>query len=628
MTRRSYYIGSHGPFYFDDSKSYGGGPNVGDGYEGLLAYSAKVEKTPAVDNDAFRLIDANGRILIPVQVADIDDPTELNSYDGENESTILMAYQQRTDFNKVTLYAYDTNVTTGANSPYVVDAATAGTYWVAFSGYNIDRDRLGVGLLGPELVTNGAFTVTEPGSGNWSVGNDWAYNSTDDAMSYNRTSSPDGTLSQTVNFRAKKFYRVQYTILNYVSGGFSIGAGGASVYSATSNGTFIDTIQASAVPSTTLSFVGGAGDDLDVTDISVREILDIDFLMPIFSNYWARLQMDQYSSNTTAGSIFMNKARGTVSSPSAVASGDRLFEIRVGAHDGTGFRHTGTFQFLSTGTPSGGHVPARFEILVDDGSALQYRQVQNERSLGLFRVTGVNTNTGFNFVELGDPQMIMATKYTGAPTSSASSWYGNGAKFTSGWTYLSTSLRPVAFGMYLGNFYVRTYTGTISSFANFNGNGSIGESLRVESNGDTYMLGEVKGSRLHLEFGRQLISATSTGTVGYYLDQAGVTMISHSSGFRAIRAGSIVGFSHSTYITSTTVSNINYKVYINGALALTVAVTNSAGQQSGYTTQARNTDTFSAGDYISVQLEIVYGGGSTTINIGPLVALLDIYYNT
>ena len=114
-------------------------PNIGQYDDGAFNKSMEVEDpisctaTPVASNDLVRLVDMGQ--LYPVEVADIDNPTELASVAGSN-GLIVLAYKVvgSAGLNEYTIYVYDSSGP-ALNSPYIVDAAgTADERWIAIGG--------------------------------------------------------------------------------------------------------------------------------------------------------------------------------------------------------------------------------------------------------------------------------------------------------------------------------------------------------------------------------------------------------------------------------------------------------------------------------------------------------------
>lgn len=91
--------------------------------------------TPVDPTDVTRLEDIEGRVLNPLVVTTLANPTELNSVNGVL-GALIMAYEQlgATVLNEYTLYAYDASGP-AVDSPYVVDAGGTGDErWIAVGG--------------------------------------------------------------------------------------------------------------------------------------------------------------------------------------------------------------------------------------------------------------------------------------------------------------------------------------------------------------------------------------------------------------------------------------------------------------------------------------------------------------
>ena len=137
MAEKKLYIGSVGPLLFDDTDPI----NDADGdfpdelYHGFVT-NGQILITEAPDNDyeVMRLGDTNKRILNPLAVTDIDDPsTELGAKVGI-AGTLILVYQVKTTRNEATLYEWDDADSGGADIPYVV-AGSSG-FWIAVGGKN------------------------------------------------------------------------------------------------------------------------------------------------------------------------------------------------------------------------------------------------------------------------------------------------------------------------------------------------------------------------------------------------------------------------------------------------------------------------------------------------------------
>ena len=118
--------------------------------------------------------------------------------------------------------------------------------------------------LGSELVVNGDFATDS----DWVKGSNWTIS----GGSANADGSSGGQLSQTTSpVVVGKTYKIQYTILNYVSGSFRFSYAGTSESFNASNGTYttyrVATSTANALASSSISFIGS------IDNVSVKEVL-------------------------------------------------------------------------------------------------------------------------------------------------------------------------------------------------------------------------------------------------------------------------------------------------------------------------------------------------------------------
>lgn len=128
MAVRKVWIGSLGPFLFDDTQTDNeGNPLVGIRVEG----SVRVTDAPSDPNDVMRKADSPSGVMFGVAVSNIDDPSpELASLNLASDGALLVVYQSGSGVDEFTLYAWDD--TGSANVPYVVPGD--GGYWVAVGG--------------------------------------------------------------------------------------------------------------------------------------------------------------------------------------------------------------------------------------------------------------------------------------------------------------------------------------------------------------------------------------------------------------------------------------------------------------------------------------------------------------
>ena len=96
-----------------------------------------------------------------------------------------------------------------------------------------------------------------------------------------------------------------------------------------------------------------------------------------------------------------------------------------------------------------------------------------------------------------------------------------------------------------------------------------------------------------------------------------------------IRDGSIVGMSINFDLTGATgkISNLILRVKKNGTAVWEENVSNTitSNNKTDFKTQARGTDTFSAGDTISVCLEA--DGVSGSLTLSKVIVKLEYYYD-
>lgn len=153
MAIRRYWIGSTGPFLYEDTGRYGFDNKLFRAFrtDGQMVVDAE----PAVDHNVLRLSDIDGVINI-VAVDDIDDPsTELASYTALRTGALLVVYEAGSPTNEYALYAYDSTAT--ANPPTVC-AGSVG-YWVCIVG----EHAVGGGPTDGKSVLNGAVDPTTEG---------------------------------------------------------------------------------------------------------------------------------------------------------------------------------------------------------------------------------------------------------------------------------------------------------------------------------------------------------------------------------------------------------------------------------------------------------------------------------
>jgi len=121
LALKKVYFGSLGPFVYDDTVPVNDpdGDFAGEDHKAMTTDGQlRVEQGPVADEEVLRLVDLGFRLMPPVSVVDIDNPTELNVLTGDLGALVL-AYQiiGATVQNEYTIYAYDASGP-AVNAPY------------------------------------------------------------------------------------------------------------------------------------------------------------------------------------------------------------------------------------------------------------------------------------------------------------------------------------------------------------------------------------------------------------------------------------------------------------------------------------------------------------------------------
>jgi hypothetical protein len=138
LALKKVYFGSVGPFVYDDTVPVNDpdGDFAGEDHRSMTTDGQLfVEQGPVLDEEVIRLVDLGFRLLPPVSVVDIDNPTELNTLTGDLGALVL-TYEiiGATGQNEYTIYAYDASGP-AVNAPYIMDADGAGDErWIAIAG--------------------------------------------------------------------------------------------------------------------------------------------------------------------------------------------------------------------------------------------------------------------------------------------------------------------------------------------------------------------------------------------------------------------------------------------------------------------------------------------------------------
>jgi len=149
----------------------------------------------------------------------------------------------------------------------------------------------------------------------------------------------------------------------------------------------------------------------------------------------------------------------------------------------------------------------------------------------------------------------------------------------------------------------------------------------LDVSGDFLLSGAAQGIPQSLGFTR--LASTGISGATHWM-QIGTIVTSVAKGFRAIRNGSIVGMSVQYDVTVENNSPALYLVAVCGGVEVWVsdALTTTVGtERGGQFTQARGTDTFSAGDVFTLALKETAGGGNS-ITVDDVVCIIEFYYDT
>ena len=123
MAVRQYWIGSFGPFTYNDANLFAD----------ASPHRFASDRPPIANDDVVRLQDLEANIQL-VAAANIDNPAaELAGMDSDADGGLLVVYQAAGAANdEYTIYAWDSNAAGVADVPYVV--AGNGGYWIAVAG--------------------------------------------------------------------------------------------------------------------------------------------------------------------------------------------------------------------------------------------------------------------------------------------------------------------------------------------------------------------------------------------------------------------------------------------------------------------------------------------------------------
>ena len=124
----------------------------------------------------------------------------------------------------------------------------------------------------------------------------------------------------------------------------------------------------------------------------------------------------------------------------------------------------------------------------------------------------------------------------------------------------------------------------------------------VSASGDVTITGALEGARLFIPSGGSLSNTTNSR----YMQFGGAWLNGTDEGMPMPRDGSIVSYTVMTNIDSyTPVATMKYEIRVNGSVVWNDTKTlDATGNVIWYATQARGTDTFSAGDYITTRMDV------------------------
>lgn len=142
---------------------------------------------------------------------------------------------------------------------------------------------------------------------------------------------------------------------------------------------------------------------------------------------------------------------------------------------------------------------------------------------------------------------------------------------------------------------------------------------------DSTVLGEVLGSKVLMQCG-YYATMSSVGT-NYFMKMPDFVQMSLTKGFVPSRPGSITGIGIIyDVVVSTNAPTITLRVYKNGSIVWQNTLSNAvANDKKNNFTQARGTDTFIAGDVISVS--IIAEGKSAAISMNDVGVNVEMIYD-
>ena len=92
------------------------------------------------------------------------------------------------------------------------------------------------------------------------------------------------------------------------------------------------------------------------------------------------------STNANGPQFYLDKARGTIASPTVVASGDVVGQVFFRGHDGSGFQNAAVINVAIDGTPGAGDMPGRLEFYTtpnDSATATERMRITSSGNVGI-----------------------------------------------------------------------------------------------------------------------------------------------------------------------------------------------------------------------------------------------------
>lgn len=581
MTLKEVYVGSIGPFIFDDGDTYD------DNAESLVGIRSDAQMTvdtaPSESNHVVRLSDVASLVgsMPSVQVSTADNPTELNSQDNSGGSYYLTYEQQSSAADKATIYRWESESLT-EDAPFVMDGD--GGSWVALCGYATAENF----LVADTLYTGGNSAISMDGTK--------LYYNSNEVFEVSTDATPD--------------LKVQNSL---VLDGGALRSGTALVMSVAGNdATFADTV--SVTTSASIPLLQNA-DDEDVLTLNADQTAEFESDLTIGGD----ALVDKVTAATTLSlgvtadddtvelTNAQAKINGTAQAVTALKLGD-------GATQPTGSIQTPAGNSAIELSNSNDRVTITDDIVIEGGN-IRDSDGDIVATLETFDSTNSmwfpETIRTKDLVLYGDGTDMALHIPDGAGSTTQAMAFTAGSTYTRINGSLILQSRKIE-----GPIGDSTTPITLDS----------GDTASVTFEKDITVTEEIKGSRLAFTF--SLLADTSVTTSGVWL-KAGEVTTSASVGIPMVRAGTVVGVSViTTTSANSSVAGLAAKVYVAGTLDanLSADLSNAnASNQTAEDTIARTSGTtFSAGEDIAVQLDCSSG----SINAANTIAVVEVVYDS